>query len=60
MVVEILDSLDDLPGVVDDGWLVVLERTPLLSEELRQTACEVRDADNLFVDVKEVTSCLSV
>ena len=53
MVVEVLDPLDDLPGVVDDCWFVVLERTPLLSEELRQTACEARDADTTYLMCKQ-------
>ena len=39
VVVEIFDSLDDLSRVVDDGWFIVFERTPLLTKQLREATC---------------------
>ena len=40
MVVEIFDPFHNLPCVVADCWLIVLERPPLLLQESRETSWE--------------------
>lgn len=40
LVVEVLDTFCDLPGIVTDG--VFCKSSPLEGEELRETACMCR------------------
>ena len=40
MIVEIFYSFNDLTCVVDDGWFVVFEGTPLLTKQFRKASCE--------------------